>query len=63
MKRETAIKLVAEIVMKYLQVNYAFDSSLYERFGYERGKNANKLVWRAHEALRVLGWQEEKGHE
>lgn len=58
MKRETALKIVAEIVLKYLQVNHAFDSALYDRFGYERGEHSHKLVWRAHEALRVLGWQE-----
>lgn len=61
MKHETALKIVAEIVLKYLQVNYGFDSSLYERFGFKRGEHSHKLVWRAHEALRVLGWEENGG--
>jgi len=58
MKRETALKIVAEIVIKYLHVNHGFDSSLYEQLGFERGKNSNKIVLRAHEALRVLGYNE-----
>jgi len=61
--RETAIRIVSDIVLRHLQIHHAFDANLYKLAGYERGQNSHNLVWRAHEALRVLGWQEVGGLE
>jgi hypothetical protein len=63
MREDVARGIVVEIVKKYLRVNHGFDSNLYERYGFRRGKKSKNIVERAHEAMRVLGLEEEEKQE